>query len=197
MSPSRPQRFTLGQLAKRVGLARTSVLHYETLGLLTPCARSAAGYRLYGEPELERLLTIRRLRESGLALADIRNLLSPSHESGLQGGAGPMALLEKRLLGLSQEVERIREQQRHLAHLLAAPDVRSGRQHWDKESWVELLRRAGFSEEAMHLWHIEFERDDPEDHARFLKLLGLSLAEVARIRRWSRPATNTQGGRLG
>ncbi len=189
MSQSRRDTFTLGQLAKRVGLARSSILHYESIGLLAPRGRSPAGYRLYGESELERLLTIRRLRESGLALADIRILLSPSGESVLRGGTGPMALLEKRLLGLSQEVERIRKQQRDLARLLAAPEVRNGRQHWDKESWVALLRRAGFNEEAMHLWHIEFEREDPDEHANFLKLLGLDPAEVAKICRWSRVKT--------
>ncbi len=186
MSRSDTGKLTLGQLAKRVGLARSSVLHYESLGLLAPGGRSTAGYRLYGKPELDRLLTIRRLRDSGLALADIRTLLSPSNESGLRGGAGPMALLEKRLIGLCQEVERIREQQRHLAHLLAVPDFRNARQHWDKETWVALLRQAGFDEEAMHLWHIEFERENPKEHARFLESLGLSRAEIARIRRWSR-----------
>ncbi|MNZ77277.1 Mercuric resistance operon regulatory protein [compost metagenome] len=190
MSQSRRDTFTLGQLAKRVGLARSSILHYESIGLLAPHGRSPAGYRLYGESELDRLLTIRRLRESGLALADIRILLSPADESVLRGGTGPMALLEKRLLGLSQEVERIRKQQRDLARLLAAPDVRNGRQPWDKESWVALLRRAGFNEEAMHLWHIEFEREDPNEHANFLKLLGLNPAEVAKIRRWSRIKTD-------
>lgn len=189
MSQSRRDTFTLGQLAKRVGLARSSILHYESIGLLAPHGRSPAGYRLYEESELDRLLTIRRLRESGLALADIRILLSPSDESVLRGGSGPMALLEKRLLGLSQEVERMRKQQRDLARLLAAPEVRNGRQPWDKESWVALLRRAGFDEEAMHLWHIEFEREDPNEHANFLKLLGLDPAEVAKIRRWSRVKT--------
>ena len=192
MSQSRGGTFTLGQLAKRIGLARSSILHYESVGLLSPRGRSPAGYRLYGESELERLLTIRRLRESGLALADIRLILSPSDESALRGGTGPMALLEKRLLGLSLEVERIRQQQRHLAHLLAAPDVRNGRQHWDKASWVALLRRAGFNDEAMHLWHIEFEREAPDEHANFLKSLGLDPAEVAEIRRWSRSTTEAR-----
>ncbi|MOA54665.1 hypothetical protein D3C78_1783270 [compost metagenome] len=51
------------------------------------------------------------------------------------------------------------------------------------------MRRAGFNEEAMHLWHIEFEREDPDEHANFLKLLGLDPAEVAKIRRWSRIQT--------
>lgn len=193
MSLSR-STFTLGQLAKRVGLARSSILYYESIGLLAPQGRSPAGYRLYGESELDRLLTIRRLRESGLALADIRSILSPSDESAARGGTGPMALLEKRLLGLSLEVERIRKQQRDLARLLAAPDVRNGRQHWDKESWVELLRRAGFNEEAMHLWHIEFEREAPNEHASFLKLLGLDPAEVARIRCWARVKTGKEAG---
>ncbi|HTO20672.1 MAG TPA: MerR family transcriptional regulator [Pseudomonas sp.] len=192
MSHARRDTFTLGQLAKRVGLARSSILHYESVGLLAPYARSPAGYRLYGESELDRLLTIRRLRGSGLALADIRIILSPSDESALRGGTGPMALLEKRLLGLSQEVERIRTQQRLLAHLLAAPDIRNGRQHWDKASWVALLRRAGFDEEAMHLWHVEFEREDPDEHANFLALLGLTPAEVAEIRRWSKAAYGEQ-----
>ena len=186
MSASDPGALTLGQLAQRVGLARSSVLHYESLGLLAPRARSTAGYRLYGQPELDRLLTIRRLRDSGLALADIRTLLSASTESGLPGGAGPLALLEQRLLGLCQEVERIREQQRRLAQLLAVPDLREARPHWDKETWVALLRRSGFDDAAMHLWHIEFERENPKAHARFLKSLGLSPSEIAKIRRWSR-----------
>ncbi|BFN26118.1 mercuric resistance operon regulatory protein [Pseudomonas sp. SCT] len=186
MSHARKDTFTLGQLAKRVGLARSSVLHYESVGLLAPYARSPAGYRLYGEPELDRLLTIRRLRESGLALADIRIILSPSDESDLRGGTGPMAILEKRLLGLTQEVERIRTQQRLIAHLLAAPDIRNRRQQWDKASWVALLRRAGFDEEAMHLWHVEFERENPDEHANFLTLLGLNPAEVAEIQCWSK-----------
>lgn len=188
MNQSHTGKFTLGQLAKRVGMARSSVLHYESLGLLAPAGRSAAGYRLYGKPELDRLLTIRRLRDSGLALADIRTLLAPSN-AGLHGGAGPMALLEKRLIGICQEVERLREQQRHLAHLLAVPDFHDDRQHWDKETWVALLRRAGFNEEAMHLWHIEFERENPKEHATFLESLGLNPAEIAKIRRWSRIRT--------
>ena len=55
MSGSRQERFTLGRLARQVGLARSSILHYESIGLLVPGGRSAAGYRLYGSAELERL----------------------------------------------------------------------------------------------------------------------------------------------
>lgn len=76
MTQSIRGKLTLGQLGRRVGLARTSILHYESLGLLAASGRSRTGYRLYGEPELERLRTIRRLRDAGLALADIGTLLT-------------------------------------------------------------------------------------------------------------------------
>lgn len=185
MNHAATELLTLGQLAKRAGLARSSVLHYEALGLLLPGSRSAAGYRLYGKAELERLLTIRRLRDSGLTLADIRALLSPTG-AGLREGAGPVALLERRLLGICQEVERLREQQRHLAHLLAVPELRGKRRHWNRDAWVALLRRAGFDDAAMRLWHHEFERENPEAHAAFLGSLGLAPAEIDAIRRWSR-----------
>ena len=84
-SVSRAAPFNLGQLCKAVGLARSSVLNYEAIGLLVPQGRSPAGYRLYGEAQLERLRTIRRLREAGLALEDIRVLLDR------RGGTGRVA----------------------------------------------------------------------------------------------------------
>jgi hypothetical protein len=47
---------TLGHLARTYGLARASLLHYEAMGLLVPACRSAAGYRLYGQAEIDRLI---------------------------------------------------------------------------------------------------------------------------------------------
>ena len=192
-------RLTLGQLCKRVGLARSSVLHYEALGLLAPASRSAAGYRLYGAAQLERLLTLRRLREAGLTLADIRALL---YRDGATPGAPAQAaaLLERRLLALGDEADRIRAQQRGLARLLAMADAfssDSGGRRYDKAAWVALLRRADFDEAAMRAWHVEFERDDPAAHAAFLAALGLAPHEVAEIRHWSAvpaPSSNDADG---
>lgn len=53
---------------------------------------------------------------------------------------------------------------------------------------MALLRRAGFDEAAMQLWHHEFERENPAAHAAFLASLGLAAAESAAIREWSRQA---------
>lgn len=182
MSQLKPCKLTLGRLARVVGLARASVLNYERMGLLHPAGRSPAGYRWYGEGEVERLRSIRRLREAGLSLAMIRQLLKPHagarHESA--------ALLEARLLELCQEVERLRVQQQLLARLLASPAFRKQHRCNDKAAWVAMLERAGLNEAQMRAWHAGFEADSPAEHAAFLRSLGLGAREVERIRRWSR-----------
>jgi len=177
---SNSSTMTLGRLASATGLARASLLHYEGLGLLRPMARSAAGYRLYGQSEIERLAKIRRLRSAGLTLKAIRELLANSND-----GARPAQILEQRLIEVSTEVERLRAQQKQLATLLASLEFRRGRSA-TKTSWVAMLRRAGFTEQEMHEWHRSFERDSPREHAAFLRSLGIASAEVAQIRRWSR-----------
>jgi len=181
---SRP--LTLGQLARATGLARASLLHYEALGLLLPAGRSQAGYRLYGPREVERLAAIRGFREAGLSLADIAGLLA-----GTQTARGPAALLEARLLALSEDIQRLHRQQRQLARLLAQPELRSGRLARGTAPWVALLREAGFSEADMAQWHRDFEQEAPADHQGFLAALGLSAAEIAAIRREA--ATPAQG----
>ncbi len=43
----------VGELAKRAGITVRTLHHYEQTGLLTPSARSAAGYRLYNRARSE------------------------------------------------------------------------------------------------------------------------------------------------
>jgi MerR family transcriptional regulator, thiopeptide resistance regulator len=169
---------SIGQLARAVDLARGSLLHYEALGLLRPAARSAAGYRLYGQADVERVRTIRRYRDAGLPLAAIAALLDAP-----ASGPGAAALLERRLLALSDEVESLRAQQQLLARLLASTAFREGQKVANKAAWVALLRRAGFNDADMRRWHADFEAADPAQHAAFLRALGLSRAEVAAIRK--------------
>jgi hypothetical protein len=47
-------------------------------------------------------------------------------------------------------------------------------------------RQAGFDDDALRNWHIEFERETPQDHAALLKSLGIRPAEIADIRRCSK-----------
>src|SRR5487761_2233805 len=64
-----------GDLAKRCGLTTRALHHYETIGLLTPSARSESGYRLYNRNDIARLHQIQALKRFGLSLSDIGDVL--------------------------------------------------------------------------------------------------------------------------
>jgi len=70
----------VGQLAKRTGLTVRALHHYDELGIVSPRQRSAAGYRLYGEDDVARLLQAVLLRRLGLSLPEVRaSLDDPQH----------------------------------------------------------------------------------------------------------------------
>jgi len=167
------------ELASRAGLSRAALLHYETLGLLTPARRSANGYRLYGPEQIERLQSIRAFREAGLSIPAIQSLLANKPDVS-------MRLLEERLLDIDREIGALREQQITLARLLAQAALEFPGKIKDKDAWVSLMRSAGFSEEDMMRWHAVFESQAPEAHGKFLESLGLSAEEVEAIRAWAR-----------
>jgi DNA-binding transcriptional MerR regulator len=70
------QALTIGQLATRLGVPVRTVRFWSDEGLVDPPARSASGYRLYEPPAVARLDLVRTLRELGLGLSTIRELLA-------------------------------------------------------------------------------------------------------------------------
>ncbi|MCL6415575.1 hypothetical protein MIB92_07930 [Aestuariirhabdus sp. Z084] len=56
----------------------------------------------------------------------------------------------------------------------------------NKQQWSELFADTGLTEAMMQQWHQLFEQRHPEGHESFLRWLGESSDEVARIRQWSR-----------
>src|SRR5690606_22694553 len=140
----------------------------------------------YGEPELERLRLIRRYRDVGLSLAAIRDLIAPAKRSATPRRPEPAAILERRLLDLSDEIDSLRAQRQLVARLLATREFRNVKHCRGKAAWTALLRRAGFSDAEMEAWHASFEAENPAEHAAFLASLRLKAAEIQSIRRWSK-----------
>ena len=65
----------IGELAGHFGLATHVLRHWETLGLLSP-ARASGGRRRYARTDLYRVASILLAKEAGLALTDIRDMLT-------------------------------------------------------------------------------------------------------------------------
>lgn len=66
---------TIHEVAALAGVASSTLRYYDEIGLVTPQARSEAGYRLYGREELLRVREIVIWRELGFSLAQIARLL--------------------------------------------------------------------------------------------------------------------------
>jgi DNA-binding transcriptional MerR regulator len=82
------------------GVSVRTLHHYDEIGLLTPAARSDAGYRLYGEVDMLRLQQILFFRELDFPLDDIRLILDDADFD-------PLAALEEHRRLLHERAARI------------------------------------------------------------------------------------------
>jgi Cu(I)-responsive transcriptional regulator len=72
--------WTIGNLANATDTKVETIRYYERIGLLSAPARTSGNYRAYNPEHLNRLSFIRRARDLGFSLAQVRELLSLSDQ---------------------------------------------------------------------------------------------------------------------
>lgn len=72
---------TIGEAARAAGTRPETVRYYERLGILPPPRRTAGNYRLYGDAEVRRLVFLRKGRDLGFSLDDLKTLLALSADA--------------------------------------------------------------------------------------------------------------------
>lgn len=108
----------IGELAERTGLSLRSIRHYDEVGLLPPSSRSEGGFRVYTEPDYERLSLIMQIKPLGFSLDEIAAIL-PLIEGG--GDLTPEARSEA-----SSYLQRAIHKRAKLARHLEQADVLIG-----------------------------------------------------------------------
>jgi MerR family transcriptional regulator, copper efflux regulator len=67
---------TIGSLAAETGCTVPTIRYYEEIGLLPEASRRAGGHRVYGDADLRRLTFIRRCRDFGFSIGQVREFLA-------------------------------------------------------------------------------------------------------------------------
>lgn len=68
----------IGEVARRTGCSVPTIRYYEQVGLISCVSRTENGRRVYGWPDVSRLTFIRRARDFGMPIEQVRELLAAS-----------------------------------------------------------------------------------------------------------------------
>ena len=82
VAPISPGSLSIGELSRRTGVNIETIRYYERVKMLPAPPRTSSGRRVYGPPEIRSLEFIRRSRELGFTLDEIRALLALAAEDG-------------------------------------------------------------------------------------------------------------------
>jgi DNA-binding transcriptional MerR regulator len=176
--------YRISELAQLFGLSRSTLLYYDRIGLLSPSARSGAGYRQYSPADRARLESICSLRRAGMDIEGIRAILATADDD-------TTAVLRRRLDEIGGEIEALRTKQHLLAGMLKVQGEGGPGATVNKEMFIAMLRAAGMDDAAMKKLHVEFERREPDAHHAFLLSLGIPEKEALLIRTWSAAMEST------
>ncbi|WP_228892577.1 MerR family transcriptional regulator [Pseudoduganella aquatica] len=111
--------FTIGQLASAAEIPAATIRYYEKIGLLSAPTRSDGNYRLYDQLDLARLSFVRRARDIGFTIDQVRSLLAFSDQRETDC-CEVMAMTAEHLHAVEQKIADLTALKDRLANLLAS-----------------------------------------------------------------------------
>jgi Cu(I)-responsive transcriptional regulator len=107
----------IGEAAAASGVSAKMIRHYESVDLLPPAARTDAGYRQYGQKDVHTLQFIRRSRDLGFSIDEIRHLLG-LWQDRRRPSRQVKALAQVHLRELDLKLEELQAMKATLQHLV-------------------------------------------------------------------------------
>ncbi|MFE0422639.1 MerR family transcriptional regulator [Streptomyces sp. NPDC058953] len=172
--------WSIQEVARRAGTTSRTLRHYADIGLLEPLRTGANGYRYYGPDELVRLQRILLLRELGLGLPAIAEVLAGQRDTT---GAlrAHLELLELERDRLARRIASVRTTllKTRRGEELMAEDVLDGfddkryekevTERWGADAWRDGRRWWSALDEEARRTHLADHEDIARDYARALK----------------------------
>lgn len=115
---TKPAQLTIGRLSARAAVNIETVRYYERIGLVPSPPRTEGGHRLYGEAHVKKLIFVRRARELGFTLEEIRALLRLADERP-PSCARARSLATKHLTDVREKIADLRRMERVLTQTVS------------------------------------------------------------------------------
>ena len=106
----------IGRASKESGVSVKMIRHYEAIGLLPKVARTFSNYRVYGPNDVHVLRFIRRARDLGFSMDDIKELLS-LWQNRSRSSASVKKIAGKHIDELKAKIEELKSMVDTLEHL--------------------------------------------------------------------------------
>ncbi|MCC7394667.1 MAG: Cu(I)-responsive transcriptional regulator [Sphingomonadaceae bacterium] len=97
----------IGDAARASGVSAKMIRYYEDIALLPTAARRASGYRDYGADDVHRLRFVRRARDLGFSIDEVRELLSLWQDKGRQS-SDVKAIASQHIAALHRRIDALR-----------------------------------------------------------------------------------------
>ena len=137
MQRTNSKRLRTGSLAKATGVSPDSIRHYEKIGVLPKALRTEAGYRIYPESAIERVLVVQRALRIGFTLSELSDVLR-TRDAGGAPCRRVYEIAREKLGGIKADIKALRRTETYLTEVLA--------------DWEQKMRKAGPGHKA-HLLH--------------------------------------------
>ncbi len=113
---------TIGAVAEHTGSTVPTIRYYEEIGLLPKAARTAAGRRSYGDADVRRLQFIRRCRDFGFPIEQVRELVA-LQDAGTGDCLGARDLAQQQLDEVRRKMQELTALEASLARLVEVCDA--------------------------------------------------------------------------
>jgi MerR family redox-sensitive transcriptional activator SoxR len=109
---------TIGEVARKAGVATSALRYYEAEGLVSPAGRDPGGRRVYGPGAVDQVGVILFLADVGFTLAEMRRLL----ESRAESPDGWRTLVDRKIEELTASIEQAQVAKVALEHARNCPE---------------------------------------------------------------------------
>ncbi|MBX7231661.1 MAG: Cu(I)-responsive transcriptional regulator [Bdellovibrionales bacterium] len=106
----------IGEAAKASGVNAKLIRHYESIGVVPKVNRTDSGYRLYSKNDIHLLTFVRRARNLGFSMKEIKRLISLWRNRS-RTSAEVKAMAKSHISALDQKIKELEEMRDTLLHL--------------------------------------------------------------------------------